>query len=164
MSLSKRDAIFMTPSVKINFKIREIDQVDLQKGFFKTMSNLTEVGEIHRDVERAKNILGIIKSHPFHKIFVAVKDDGEVIGSATLLIEQKFVHNGGKIGHIEDVATRKEYEGKGVGSALVRLSLKFAKEENCYKVILNCSKENIPFYKKLGFKEHEISMRYDIIM
>jgi glucosamine-phosphate N-acetyltransferase len=40
--------------------------------------------------------------------------------------------------------------------------LDFAKKKNCYKVILDCSEKNIPFYKKIGFKEHDISMRYDI--
>jgi glucosamine-phosphate N-acetyltransferase len=147
---------------KINFLIREIEQADLQKGFFQTLSNLTQVGKIYDDYERAKRILQEIKSYPFYRIFVAVKDDGEIIGSTTLLIEQKFIHDGGKVGHIEDVATRKEYEGKGVGSALIRTSLEFAKEKKCYKVILDCSEVNIPFYKKIGFKEHEVTMRYDI--
>ena len=37
-----------------------------------------------------------------------------IIGSTTLLIEQKFIHDGGKVGHIEDVVTRKGYEGFGI--------------------------------------------------
>jgi glucosamine-phosphate N-acetyltransferase len=76
-------------------------------------------------------------------------------------MEQKFIHDGGKVGHIEDVTVNKNYEGKGVGSALVRKAIGFAKQNNCYKVILVCSEKNIQFYKVIGFKEHEISMRYD---
>jgi glucosamine-phosphate N-acetyltransferase len=37
-----------------------------------------------------------------------------------------------------------------------------ARKENCYKVILDCSQNNIPFYEKAGFREYEVSMRYDI--
>jgi glucosamine-phosphate N-acetyltransferase len=37
-----------------------------------------------------------------------------------------------------------------------------ARNEKCYKVILDCSQENIPFYEKSGFRKHEVSMRYDI--
>lgn len=147
-----------------NFIIREIEQADLEKGFFQTLSNLAMLGRIRDDLEQAKKILQEIKSYPLYKIFVAVKnDDAEIIGSITLLIEQKFIHDGGKSGHIEDVVTRKEYEGIGVGSALVSAALAFAREKNCYKVILNCSEKNAPFYEKIGFRRNEISMRYDLI-
>ena len=147
-----------------NFIIREIEQADLEKGFFQTLSNLAMLGRIRDDLEQAKKILQEIKSYPLYKIFVAVKnDDAEIIGSITLLIEQKFIHDGGKSGHIEDVVTRKEYEGIGVGSALVSAALAFAREKNCYKVILDCSEKNIRFYEKIGFRRNEISMRYDLI-
>ena len=117
---------------KINFIIREIQQADLQKGFFQTLSNLTTLGRIGDDIDH-------------------------------ILIEQKFIHDGGRAGHIEDVVTRREYEGIGVGSALVSAALAFAKEKNCYKVVLECSEKNVPFYEKNGFRRNEISMRYDII-
>jgi glucosamine-phosphate N-acetyltransferase len=147
-----------------NFIIREIEQADLENGFFQTLSNLAMLGRIRDDLEQAKKILQEIKSYPLYKIFVAVKnDDAEIIGSITLLIEQKFIHDGGKSGHIEDVVTRKEYEGIGVGSALVSAALAFAREKNCYKVILDCSEKNVPFYEKIGFRRNEISMRYDLI-
>jgi glucosamine-phosphate N-acetyltransferase len=148
----------------INFIIREIQQADLEKGFFQTLSNLAILGKIRDDLEQAKKILQEIKSYPLYNIFVAVKnDDTEIIGSITLLIEQKFIHDGGKSGHIEDVVTRKGYEGKGVGSALVSAALAFAREKNCYKVILDCSEKNVPFYEKIGFRRNEISMRYDVM-
>jgi glucosamine-phosphate N-acetyltransferase len=138
-----------------NFIIREIEQADLEKGFFQTLSNLAMLGRIHDDLEQAKKILQEIKSYPLYKIFVAVKnDDAEIIGSITLLIEQKFIHDGGKSGHIEDVVTRKEYEGIGIGSALVSAALAFAREKNCYKVILDCSEKNEPFYEKIGFRRN----------
>lgn len=154
--------LFMPSKQMINFLIREIEQEDLQNGFFQTLSNLTDVGKIYDDMIKARNILQEIKAYPFYKIFVAVKDDGLIIGTTTILIEQKFIHDGGRVGHIEDVATRNEYEGLGIGSGLIRTCLEFAKKKNCYKVILDCSKKNIPFYKKIGFKEHDTSMRYDI--
>lgn len=154
----------MPPKEKINFLIRQIEIADLQKGFFQALSNLSDLGKIIKDNKRAESILFDIKSSPFYKIFVAVSDDDDqVIGSTTLLIEQKFIHNGGKAGHIEDVTTSRKHEGKGVGSALVRAAVDFAKENGCYKVILDCSKKNIQFYRRMGFKEYEISMRYDIM-
>src|SRR5215831_3097176 len=153
----------MRDSEKIEFEVREISSKDLLRGFFETLLNLAEVGRIREDQENAKKILREITSYPFCKIFVAVKKDGEIVGSNTLLIEQKFIHNGGKVGHIEDVVTKEGYEGLGIGTALVGESLRFARRMKCYKVILDCSEENVPFYKKIGFNEHGISMRYDCL-
>ncbi len=152
----------MSSKERVNFVIREIQLADLKKGFFDTLSSLSHVGNIADQNDRAEKILSEIKSYPFYTIFVAVKEDNKLIGSITVLIEQKFIHNGGKVGHIEDVVTRKEYEGMGIGKALVLKALDFAKENTCYKVILDCSKSNVEFYKKIGFKEHEVSMRIDL--
>lgn len=152
----------MSSKARVNFVIREIQLADLKRGFFDTLSSLSHVGNIADQNDRAEKILSEIKSYPFYTIFVAVKEDNQLIGSITILIEQKFIHNGGKVGHIEDVVTRKEYEGMGIGKALVLKALDFAKENRCYKVILDCSKSNIEFYKKIGFKEHEVSMRIDL--
>jgi glucosamine-phosphate N-acetyltransferase len=151
----------MPANERINFLVREIELADLQKGFFQALSNLADLGRITEENKRAEDILFEIKSSSFYKIFVAVKDDGQIIGSTTLLIEQKFIHDGGRVGHIEDVATNTKYEGNGVGSALVRRAVDFAKEKNCYKVILDCSENNVQFYRRMGFKEHDLSMRYD---
>jgi|SRR6187200_32799 glucosamine-phosphate N-acetyltransferase len=152
----------MSSKARVNFVIREIQLADLKRGFFDTLSSLSHVGNIADQNDRAEKILSEIKSYPFYTIFVAVKEDNQLIGSITTLIEQKFIHNGGKVGHIEDVVTRKEYEGMGIGKALVLKALDFAKENRCYKVILDCSKSNVEFYKKIGFKEHEVSMRIDL--
>jgi glucosamine-phosphate N-acetyltransferase len=146
----------------LDFEIRELRKSDFRNGFFETLSNLSQVGQISQNMEEAAKILDSIEENKLSKIYVAVGNNGQIIGSITLLVEQKFIHNAGKIGHIEDVVTRKEYSGKGIGSALVQKCIEAAKEEKCYKVILDCSLDNVAFYEKAGFREHEVSMRYDI--
>jgi glucosamine-phosphate N-acetyltransferase len=146
----------------IKFVIRELRNSDFENGFFETLSNLSQIGSIDRDSERAARVLKTIRKNNTTRIYVAEKNDGEIIGSITLLLEQKFIHDGGKVGHIEDVVTRKEYNGQGIGSALVQKCIDVARRLNCYKVILDCSQNNIPFYEKAGFRKHEVSMRYDI--
>jgi glucosamine-phosphate N-acetyltransferase len=153
----------MTSKERINFMVRELQHVDVQNGFLQTLSNLAQVDNSIEGIRKAEKILLEIKPYPFYKIFVAVKDDGQIIGSTTLLMEQKFIHEGARVGHIEDVSTRREYEGKGIGSALIQYALRYAKKENCYKVVLDCSEKNVQFYKRIGFKKHEVSMRYDLI-
>jgi glucosamine-phosphate N-acetyltransferase len=146
----------------IKFTIRELKNSDFENGFFETLSNLSQIGSIDHNMESAARVLKTIRENNTSRIYVAESDDGQIIGSITLLLEQKFIHNGGKVGHIEDVVTRKEHSGQGIGSALVRKCLDVARKENCYKVILDCSQNNIPFYEKAGFRKYEVSMRYDI--
>ena len=140
--------------------VRELGKADLDNGFFESLSNLSEVSGI--DHGQAIQLFNSIKMDPYHEIFVAVLDDESVVGSITILIEKKFIHSCGKAGHIEDVVTRKGYEGRGIGSALVRKALEFAATHNCYKVILDCSEGNVAFYENNKFRRYGVSMRYDL--
>ena len=65
------------------------------------------------------------------------------------------------MGHIEDVVVSKEFEGKGIGMKLVVSLLVKAEAMNCYKTILDCKKELIPFYERIGFKQESNQMRYN---
>jgi len=138
--------------------IREIEENDLEKGFLESLDFLRKASDI--DKNKAKEILKKIKQNPNYIIHVAI-DDNKIVASTTLLVEQKFIHDGGLVGHIEDVVVRKEYEGKGIGIKLVMSMLERAKEKNCYKTILDCKDDVKQFYERIGFKRESNGMRYD---
>jgi len=138
--------------------IREIEEDDLEKGFLETLDFLRNTGDL--DKNKANEILKKIKQNPNHIIHVAI-DNKKFVGSTTLLIEQKFIHNGGLVGHIEDVVVRKDYEGKGIGIKLVTSLLERAKEKNCYKTILDCKDDIKHFFERIGLKHESNGMRYD---
>ena len=138
--------------------IREIEEDDLKNGFLETLDFLRNTDDL--DKNKAIEILKKIKQNPNHIIHVAI-DNKKIVGSTTLLIEQKFIHNGGLVGHIEDVVVRKDYEGKGIGIKLVTSLLERAKEKNCYKTILDCKDDVKQFYERIGFKRESNGMRYD---
>lgn len=95
--------------------------------------------------------------------FVAVnKADNSILGTATLFIEPKLIHAGAFAGHIEDVAVLKSCQGAGIGKALIVHCVEVAKTRQCYKVILDCSRENLEFYEKCGFEIDNFGMRLDI--
>ena len=141
-----------------DIKIREIIESDIENGFLESLDNLRNASNL--DKTTAREILKKITSNPDHIIHVA-EIDGKIIGSTTLLIEQKFIHNGGYVGHIEDVVVSKEFEGRGIGMKLVVSLLEKAKTMNCYKTILDCKEELIPFYEKIGFRKESNQMRYN---
>ena len=139
-------------------EIREIEESDLENGFLETLDFLRNASSL--DKSMAKEILKKIKQNPNHIIHVAI-DNKKIVGSTTLFIEQKFIHDGGLVGHIEDVVVRKDYEGKGIGIKLVTSMLERAKEKNCYKTILDCKDNVKQFYERIGFKRESSGMRYD---
>ena len=139
-------------------KISEIEESDLDKGFLETLDFLRNASGL--DKNKAREILKKIKQNPNHIIHVAI-DDEKIVGSTTLFIEQKFIHNGGLVGHIEDVVVRKDCEGKGIGIKLIMSMLERAKEKNCYKTILDCKDDVKQFYERIGFKHESNGMRYD---
>ena len=139
-------------------KISEIEEDDLENGFLETLDFLRNASGL--DKNKAREILKKIKQNPNHIIHVAT-DDKKIVGSTTLFIEQKFIHDGGLVGHIEDVVVRKDYEGQGIGMKLVISLLDVAKQKKCYKTILNCEDSLKIFYEKIGFKKTTNEMRYD---
>ena len=138
--------------------IRTITESDLKNGFLESLDNLRQTSNLEQN--SVKNILKKILENENHIIHVA-ELDGKIVGSTTLLIEQKFIHEGGFVGHIEDVVVNKKFEGQGIGMKLVLSLLDVAKEKKCYKTILNCEDKLIPFYEKIGFKQKSTEMRFD---
>lgn len=140
--------------------IRKLQKEDLWNGFLTSLDSLRQASNI--DKKYAENIFDKINQNPDHVIAVAIIER-RIVGSATLLIETKFIHNGGKVGHIEDVVVDKEHQGKGIGEKIIKFLLKYAEERGCYKTILDCSDEVKPFYEKLGFKHNANALRFDHI-
>lgn len=141
-----------------DIKIRKLQKKDIYNGFLLSLDSLRQSS--HMKPAKANAIFEKISKNPHQVIYVAVQGS-QVIGSASILIEQKFIHDGGKVGHIEDVSVRKEFQGMGVGQKVVKALLEHAQKEGCYKTILDCTDDLIPFYKKIGFKRHSNSMRFD---
>jgi len=147
----------------MSFIIREIEENDFDNGFFETLSNLSTVGGIKTNEVLKKEIIKEIITNKDYVIIISEDiKSREVIGTATLFIEQKFIHNGGKVGHIEDVATRKGYEGRGIGKEIINKLITISRERGCYKIILDCDEKVTSFYEKIGFRKHSIMMRINL--
>ena len=140
--------------------IRELKEDDIQKGFLKTLDTLRQTSSITQ--EKALEIFKEIKINPKHIIIIAELNK-EIVGTTTLLVEPKFIHQGGKVGHIEDVVVRKEFQGRKIGQKIIKFVLQIAKNQGCYKTILDCSDDVKSFYEEIGFKQHSNELRFDHI-
>lgn len=144
------------------YTIRELEEEDLnsERGFLETLSNLSKADYL--PPEKMKEIFKEVKEKENSYIFVAVGKDKQIIGAIKLIIERKFSHRGTRAGHIEDVVVKKGFENMGIASSLIRKAIEKAKEQKCYKVILDCRDELIPFYKGFKFYEFENCLRIDL--
>jgi len=136
--------------------IRELQKED-RISYLELLENLTVVGEISE--EDFNQQLKELSENPVYKVFVVydtVKDS--IVASGTLLLEEKFIHQLGKVGHLEDIIVDKDYRGQGIGRIMIEYLTNEAKALNCYKVILNCDQFNAPFYQKIGFNGKNIEM------
>ncbi|WP_299291553.1 GNAT family N-acetyltransferase [Nitrosopumilus sp.] len=140
--------------------IRELKKEDLWNGFLTSLDSLREASNI--DKAKADEIFEKINSNKDYIIAVA-EVDGKIVGSTTLLIEQKFIHDGGLVGHIEDVVVDKKFQGQKIGEKIMKFLLEKSQNRGCYKTILDCTDDVKPFYEKLGFKVIANEMRYDHI-
>jgi len=116
---------------------------------FSLLQQLTDAPII--DTKQYNNILADISNNKYHSIFVYIKDEIPV-GMITLLIEQKLIHGGKCVAHIEDLVVNKSYNGQGIASKLLQHVITIAKKTNCYKIVLDCKRELYSFYEKNGFQ------------
>lgn len=136
--------------------IRQLRHDDITSGFLESLDALSPAQRM--DTQKARRIFDIIQNDKNHIVAVAVRNE-IVVGTATLLIEQKFIHDGSRAGHIEDVAVATKEQGKGVGRMLVEYLLDEAKQHNCYRTTLDCTDNLVRFYEKLGMSRHSVCMR-----
>jgi glucosamine-phosphate N-acetyltransferase len=89
-----------------------------------------------------------------------IEKENNIIATGTMLYERKFIHNIGVIGHIEDVCVSKSQRNSGLGKKMIDHLLQQGIQKGCYKIILDCSEENQPFYAKCGLEKKGIQMAY----
>jgi glucosamine-phosphate N-acetyltransferase len=131
--------------------LRLLELHDYNKGYLQLLQQLTSVGAVDEE-GYARRFNEMQRDTGVYHIMViedlAVK---QLIGAATLFIEQKFQHNGGRLGNIEDVVVNSKYRGQRLGARVCQSLLDIGKAQGCYKVVLDCSEDNVAFYHKLGF-------------
>ncbi|KAL2608772.1 hypothetical protein R1flu_027345 [Riccia fluitans] len=145
-------------ALKHPFVLRALEPSDYRKGYLKLLEQLTKVGEISEEeftarVEETRHLGDL-----HHAVVIEDVERLAIVASATLLVELKFIRKCGKAGHIEDVVVDSTVRGQHLGQRIVDHLTELAKQLGCYKVILDCTEANVPFYEKCGFGLKERQM------
>eukprot|EP01097_Dermamoeba_algensis_P010662 TRINITY_DN7954_c0_g1_i1.p1 TRINITY_DN7954_c0_g1~~TRINITY_DN7954_c0_g1_i1.p1 ORF type:complete len:182 (-),score=44.52 TRINITY_DN7954_c0_g1_i1:113-622(-) len=138
--------------------VRPLCSDDYKKGHCEILGQLTEVGQVTQEqwLERFE----YMRKHNDSYFIVVIEDSkkGKIIASGTVMVERKFIRNCGLCGHIEDIVVDKTYRGKNLGKEIIDQLKHVGFLQGCYKIILDCSEDNVPFYNKCQFYKKEVQM------
>jgi glucosamine-phosphate N-acetyltransferase len=145
------------------YTIRPLEPSDFSKGFLALLAKLTTVGNVSEEefTRRFEEIFDTEKKGEGQSslyIIAVIEDQGRIVATGTLLIEKKFIHNCGCIGHIEDVVVDEAMRGHKLGKRIIHFLTDCARDAHCYKVILDCSEHNVGFYEKCGYSRKSVQM------
>ncbi|KAF8927391.1 Glucosamine-phosphate N-acetyltransferase-like protein [Dissophora ornata] len=154
------------------------NQVRSNSSFLKTLEVLTTVGTISDEAYQKR--FQYLREHNDQYYTIVIEDmnvpataagsatsstpylvtpgRGKIVAAGTVLVERKFIHELGMVGHIEDIAVSADQQGKKLGLRIIETLKAIGQQVGCYKVILDCSEKNVPFYEKCGFERKGVEM------
>lgn len=133
-----------------SFSIRRLKRSDYNKGFVQLLSQLTYAPPLPLD-----KFLTIFANQGNKQIFV-LEEKSKIIGTASIVIDNKFTRGGVSYGYVEDVVVDKKYRGLGIGTSILQYALKHTKREHdITKFLLRCNRDMVPFYKNVNFEESD---------
>ena len=95
-----------------------------------------------------------ILSNPWQHVILA-EQEGQLVSSCVLQVVPNLTRGARPYGLIENVVTRKDVRGRGLGSQVLEAALDLAWKHGCYKVMLLTGRKDpevFRFYEKAGFK------------
>lgn len=150
--------------------IRRAERTDLD-GINELLLQVLEVHHTGRpDLFKSKTkkynddeLIGIIENDST-PVFVAVSDEGDVLGHCFTVMKQYShdnIMNDIKSLYIDDLCIDEGCRGMHIGTRLYEFVLDFARSEGCYNVTLNvwsCNSSAQKFYEAQGLVPQKICM------
>ena len=153
-------------------EIRRADEKDLA-GVHNLLGQVLEVHAAGRpDIFRSgtrkytdEELLALFRDDT-HPVFVAVDDDGTVLGHAFCEVQDYRESNSWQpivSLYIDDICVDEAHRGRHVATALYQHVIAFARELGCHNVTLNvwsCNTAALRFYEACGLQPQKIGMEH----
>lgn len=123
--------------------VRPLSSSDFMRSHFGLLQTLTEAPPM------APSTYGSLFKHlkacrgAYYIVVVVDKASDQLVAHGTLMVENKFIHQGGKSGHVEDIVVDPRIRGGGLGRKLIEGLKALAIERGCYKVVLHCKEDKV---------------------
>lgn len=129
--------------------IRFIEADDYHRGYLDLINTFTRHPTAITFEQFKHHLTLSLNQNAF--ILVAETEEGQIVGTAKVLVEYKLHNNLAKMAHIEDVVVHKDYRKQEIGTKLVAKALEYT--QDCYKIVLSCKPELVPFYTRHNFNQ-----------
>lgn len=108
---------------------------DYSRGYMDVLRVVGRTGWVGEDIwdERCEWLRTMGSTY---YVLVVVNPEDKIVASGTLMMERKFVHNLGIVGHVEDLAVARDQKGKKMGLRVLEALVHVAQVVGCYKVSL----------------------------
>ena len=130
------------------YKLRRIGLDDYDRGYLNLLQSFANY---YPKISKTEFQEYIFKHPTTHIIVVEHIPSRTIVGAGTVFCIEKIHNNVNSMGFIQDIIVEEKHRGKGLGKQIVDNLYEIAKENRCYKVILNCNKDVETFYTNLGF-------------
>jgi glucosamine-phosphate N-acetyltransferase len=140
-----------------NIIIRPLSYIDYHNSYLELLQQSFTIIPSEISIQLFTDFIGNLGKN--HQVFVIEKETDTntksiIIGSITVIIEQKLIRSMGKVAHIEDLITHELYRGQHIATHLIEHVKTYAKQNDCYKIILNCKAQLEQFYERNGFAKN----------
>lgn len=115
------------------YSCRPIRRSDYHAGFLDVLRVLTTVGDVSEQKWNERYDWMSRRNDEYFLICI-IDDSGRIVGTGALVVERKFIHDLGLVGHIEDIAVAKDQQGKKLGLRIIQALDFVAEKVGCYKV------------------------------
>jgi glucosamine-phosphate N-acetyltransferase len=140
----------------INENLDNIEEI--KTNYIQLLSLLTSVENLSND-DFVNKIIEISKIGEIMVCYYKnLEDKIIIVGTGTVIYEPKIIHSCKYVGHIEDIVVKTDYRYHGMARNIIKQLINSAKENNCYKVILDCKPHLTAFYERSDFTIHGTQM------
>ncbi|MCJ1326963.1 Glucosamine-phosphate N-acetyltransferase-like protein [Thelotrema lepadinum] len=119
-------------SLPPSYSIRPLRRSDYSTGMLDVLKVLTTVGDIS-EAAWTERFDYMASSKGTYYILVVLDGEGKVVGTGGVVVERKFIHGLGLVGHIEDIAVARDQQGKKLGLSIIQALDAVARGVGCYK-------------------------------
>jgi glucosamine-phosphate N-acetyltransferase len=126
------------------YDMRPLCRSDYHRGYMEVLRVIGRSGWIGEDIweERCEWLRSRTDTY---FVLVVIDASDRVVASGTVMLERKFIHNMGVVGHIEDLAVARDQKGKKMGLRVLEALVHVANCNGAYKVCLIFCEPLAPF-------------------
>jgi glucosamine-phosphate N-acetyltransferase len=131
-SLISSEIVSLLPE---GYTARPLRRSDYYLGYLDVLRVLTTVGDISFEQWNERYDFMLRRNDEYY-LLVICDETGRIVGTGSLIVERKFIHALGMVGHIEDIAVSKDQQGKKLGLRIIQALDHVAAKVGCYKVCI----------------------------